>query len=142
MALALTIGMLVSIQPAMNVILARAVESSYGAAVISHLVALLSILLVVAVIGAGKITPQALTSIPWWVYLAGVIGMFYVASGIVIAPVTGTLVYFIFVIAGQLIGSVLADHFGILGLQVREISTMRLAGLGLVLTGAFMVSKW
>lgn len=142
MAAALVIGAMLSAQPAMNAVLARALGSAYGAAAVSHTVALVSILLVVAVIGAGTVTPQTVGAVPWWIYLAGVIGMIFVASGIVIAPVTGALVFFVCIIAGQLIGSVLADHFGAFGLEVREISLMRIFGIGLVLCGALIVSRW
>ncbi len=59
-----------------------------------------------------------------------------------IAPVTGALVFFVCIIAGQLLGAMLADHFGAFGLTVREISLPRVMGLVLVLVGAVLVSRY
>lgn len=136
---AIAVGALVSAQPPLNAILSRAVGSAYGATAISIFVAFLCILLLLTVTGSGNIKVETLMSVPWWVYLAGVVGALFVGSGVVIAPVTGALVFFVCVIAGQLIGSTLADHFGAFGLEVREISVWRLLGVLLVLVGAVMV---
>ena len=76
---------------------------------------------------------------PWWVYLAGFAGTLFVAGGVVIAPVTGALLFFICVVAGQLLGATLADHFGLFGLDLRPVSPARLIGLALVVGGAVLV---
>ena len=78
---------------------------------------------------------------PWWVYLAGPAGAFFVAGGVYIAPLTGTLIFFVCIVAGQLIGSALMDHFGAFGLDVRKFSLARLAGVLLVVAGAILVSR-
>lgn len=138
---AVAVGMFLSFQPPMNGMLARAVGSAYGAATISIAVALASILLLIAFTGSGQISRGTLTAVPWWVYLSGTIGAVFVAAGAAIAPVTGALAFFVCIIAGQLLGSVLADHFGAFGLEVRALSLQRLAGLALVVGGAVLVSR-
>lgn len=138
---ALLVGAAISVQPPLNAILARALGSAYGATLISILVALICALLIVAVAGTGKITGQTLSSVPWWVYLAGTVGAIFVASGVIIAPVTGALLFFVCIVAGQLLGSTIADHFGAFGLAVREISAQRVIGLLLVLGGAVLVNR-
>ena len=141
MLAAIVVGALVSAQPPLNAILSRAVGSAYGATAISIFVAFACILMILLVTGSGNITRAALVSVPWWVYLAGFVGAIFVGAGVVIAPVTGALVFFVCVVAGQLIGSTLADHFGAFGLQVREISAGRLLGIALVLMGAVLVGR-
>ena len=86
--------------------------------------------------GRGDISRATLATVPWWIYLAGFVGTLFVAGGVVIAPVTGAQLFFISVIAGQLIGATLADHFGLFGLAVRSLSLERVLGLALVLGGA------
>lgn len=135
------IGMLLSAQPPLNSMLGRAVGNAYGAAAVSIAVALASILAFVVFSGWGDISRKTLGSVPWWVYLSGTIGAVFVASGVVVAPVTGALVFFVCIVAGQLVGSMLADHFGAFGLEVRSISAWRLSGLALVLAGAVMVGR-
>jgi len=141
MLAAAVLGALVAFQPLVNAILARAIGSPYGAAAISIAVAGLGALAMVAVTGRGDISRAALAGVPWWVYFAGLIGTVFVAGGVVIAPVTGALLFFACVVAGQLGGAMLADHFGWLGVAVRPISLVRLAGLALVLGGAVLVQR-
>ena len=138
---AAVLGALVAFQPLVNAILARAIGSPYGATAISIAVAGLGALAMVAVTGRGDISRAALAGVPWWVYLAGLVGTVFVAGGVVIAPVTGGLVFFACVVAGQLGGAMLADHFGWFGVVVRPISAVRLVGLALVLGGAVLVQR-
>ena len=137
---AVLLGMTVAFQPLMNAVLARAIGSPFGAAAISIAVAALGAAAMVAVTGRGDMSRATLASVPWWIYLAGFVGTLFVAGGVVIAPITGAQLFFISVIAGQLIGATLADHFGLFGLAVRPLSLERALGLALVLAGALLVA--
>ena len=141
MLVAALLGVVVAFQPLTNAILARAIGSAFGAAAISIAVAGLGALVMIGVTGRGDITRATLASVPWWVYLAGLVGTVFVAGGVVIAPVTGALLFFACVVAGQLVGALLADHFGLFGVAIRHISVARLAGLALVLGGALLVQR-
>jgi bacterial/archaeal transporter family-2 protein len=141
MLAAILLGMVVTFQLLMNAILARAIGSPYGAAAISIFVAALGAAVMIGFAGRGDLSRAALAAVPWWVYLAGFIGTLFVVSGVVIAPVTGALLFFVCVVAGQLLGAMLADHFGLFGLQVRPASLQRLLGLALVLGGAVLVQR-
>ena len=138
---AVLLGALVSVQPLMNAVLARALGSAYGAAAISIAVAFLGAVAMLAVTGRGDTSRAALASVPWWIYLAGLVGTVFVAGGVVIAPVTGALLFFACVVFGQLVGAMLADHVGAFGVAVRPISALRLLGLALVLAGAVLVQR-
>lgn len=141
MAGAILVGMMISSQPALNAMLSRAVGGPYAATVISIFVALVFGLVFLAIAGGANYTRAALASVPWWVYLGGVVGAVFVASGPVIAPVIGALLFFVCIVAGQLIGAAIADHFGAFGLEVRKISLQRAIGLALVLVGAVLVNR-
>lgn len=136
---ALALGAIVALQPLMNAVLARSIGSPSGAAGISIFVAMIGAVVLVLVAGRGEMTRATLGAVPWWIYLAGFIGTAFVAGGVVIAPVTGALLFVLCVVAGQLVGATLADHFGAFGLEVRPISLARIAGLGLVLAGVLLV---
>ncbi len=139
LAASLALGVVLALQPLMNAVLARAIGSSYGAAGISIFVALLGAIVLMLVAGRGDISRANLAAVPWWVYLAGFAGTAFVAGGVVIAPVTGALLFFLCVIAGQLFGAAIADHLGAFGLEMRPLSMARLAGIGLVLAGVLLV---
>jgi transporter family-2 protein len=141
LAAALVLGVLIAVQPLMNAVLARAIGSPFGAAAISILVAFMGALVMILVTGRGDTSRAALAAVPWWIYLAGLIGTIFVAGGVVIAPVTGALLFVLCVVAGQLLGAMVADHVGAFGLDVRPASLARLAGLALVLAGVVLVRR-
>ena len=134
-------GVLLIFQPLMNAILARAIGSPFGATLVSLVVSVTGALLMVAITGRGTMTRETLSAVPWWVFLAGLVGLIFVLAGVTIAPVTGALVFIVCVIAGQLVGALVADHFGRFGIAVRHVTPSRLAGLALVLAGAFLVQR-
>ena len=138
---AIAVGVLVTFQPLMNAILARAIGSPYGATLVSLVVSATGALVMVAVTGRGSMTRETLATVPWWVFLAGLVGLVFVLSGVTVAPVTGALLFFSCVIGGQLLGALLADHFGLFGLAVRHVTAERLIGVALVLGGAILVQR-
>ena len=141
LAVAVVMGVLVSFQPLMNAVLARAIGSPFGAAAISLVTAGLGGVIIATVAGRGDLSRATLAAVPWWIFLAGLIGALFVAGGVIIAPVIGAQLFFISVIAGQLLGATLADHFGLFGLAVRPLSLERALGLALVLAGALLVQR-
>ncbi|HMT98107.1 MAG TPA: DMT family transporter [Amaricoccus sp.] len=141
LAAAVALGIVVAMQPLINAVLARATGSPITAATISILVAFLGSLVLFGLGDRGDTSRAALASVPWWVYLAGLIGTAFVAGGVVIAPATGALLFFLCVVGGQLLGAALADHFGAFGLEHRPLSLLRLAGLALVLAGVILVRR-
>ena len=140
--IAALLGALLTIQPLMNAILTRAVANPVAATAVSVLVSFLS---AVALLGAtgrvGDLGRALVAPVPWWVYLAGLAGTAFVLGAVMIAPVIGGAAFFVCVVAGQLIGATLADHFGLLGLAERPVSLERLAGVALVLGGAILVQR-
>lgn len=141
MLVAVVVGAMISVQPAWNAILARSIGSIFGAAVINTFIAFAFCMVLLSFAGFGRFSYANLTAVPWWVYLGGIAGGLFVASGVVVAPVIGALVFFVCVVTGQLIGSTVADHFGAFGLEVRPASFTRIAGIGLVLVGALLVGR-
>ncbi len=135
---ATAIGASFALQPAINGAAAKILGSPVSSAVISVAITLLTCIALLPVFGA-TISAGAVTTLPWWVIFGGLIGAGVVAGGAGIAPVTGAATFFVCMIAGQLIGSVIADHFGAFGLQERTISPLRILAICLVLAGVFLV---
>lgn len=141
MLAAVIVGAMVAAQPPLNAILSRSVGSHLVATSVSIFAAFCCSLVILAATGSFRLSPAALTAVPWWVYLAGVFGAIFVGAGVVIAPVTGELVFFVCIVTGQLMGSMLVDHIGAFGLAVREASPARIVGILLVIAGAILVSR-
>ena len=78
--------------------------------------------------------PQA----PWWAWTGGLIGAAFVLAATFLVPRLGAAALICLVVFGQLAGSLLLDHFGVLHARV-EVDWMRLAGVLLVGAGALLV---
>jgi len=97
------------------------------------------VLLVVTLIATrGLVNTSRLDQVPWWAWLGGAVGAGYVASTVAAAPRLGALNLFAAVIFGQLVCSVLLDHFGVL-YREHQLSAGRAAGVVLLAAGVGLV---
>lgn len=83
--------------------------------------------------------PGAALQGPIWWWLGGVAGVVYVTAALVLTPRMGAGGFIVAVIAGQMLASMLIDHFGLMGLPVKPVTLVRLVGMGLILAGMGMV---
>ncbi|MNV71880.1 hypothetical protein D3C71_1649240 [compost metagenome] len=67
--------------------------------------------------------------------MGGVLGSCALLSYVVLAPRTGLSALLGLAIAGQIISSLLIDHFGLLGATERPVSMIKLAGTVVMLIG-------
>lgn len=68
-------------------------------------------------------------------YAGGLIVCFYVVSATLLAPRLGVGNFILFAVIAQIITSALIDHFGLLGVMVRELSWTRFFGIMIVIAG-------
>jgi transporter family-2 protein len=80
-----------------------------------------------------------LGDVPWWVWIGGLLGAFYVAGSIVTAPKLGAVTLAAAIVFGQTLASVLVDQFGWVGFKEQHASPGRLIGVLLVATGVVLV---
>ena len=140
-AAAVSIGAAISLQPPINATMARILGSPLLAASISVTISLFVVVALWLSWGKGVGDLSQIKALPWWVFIGGVIGVLFVAGGVVVAPVLGVALYFVCMVAGQLIGSSIIDHIGAFGLTVKPMNTMKLVGVSLVLLGAVLVQN-
>lgn len=74
-------------------------------------------------------------STPWWNWIGGPLGAMIVLSGAALIPRLGAAAFISAVVAGQLVSSVLLDHFALLGLEPRVITPWRILGALMVVAG-------
>lgn len=60
-------------------------------------------------------------------------------TAVVLTPRLGPALYFGLLVAGQLLASLLLEHFGALGLDAHPVSLGRVAGAILLITGAALI---
>ncbi|MDI9868322.1 DMT family transporter [Flectobacillus roseus] len=140
--LAFLCGAVFPTQAAFNGKMAAIVGHPILAAILSFITGLIALIVyaIVAQIPMQQFT--AFRTAPWYVWLAGILGAFYVSTIVVLMPRLGVALTFGLVIAGQMTISILMDHFGLFNLPVREISAGRLLGALLLLAGVVLIRKF
>ena len=137
---ALTMGLFMAIQPAINLELRRFVGSPAQAAMISTTVSTISLAFFVFVV-QRKPWPslQAATSTPWWIWVGGLLGAAYVAISVVLIQRLGAAFAFSLVVLGQMATAMVMDRFGLFGIPVHELTPGRLIGVSLVISGVVLI---
>jgi len=141
-AIALSAGALVSYQAGANATLGRALGHPLWATFVSLAVSLLVAIPVMLLMRVP--TPavgQAAANLPTWAWLGGIAGVIYVTSALLLTPRMGATNFIVCVVAGQILASLLIDHFGLVGLPVREVNWGRVAGAALIFIGMLFV-QW
>ena len=106
---------------------------------ILHLGGTLCAALPLIVIGGGKLS--AWQRVPWYALGAGALGLVVIGAVSTAIPRVGASATIILIVAGQLVVGVLIDHFGFFDTLVRPLDLLRVAGLALVLAGAWLVIR-
>jgi len=140
LALALFAGVLMAVQAPTNAILGKASGSPVVAAFISFLIGTVALGAIVAG-SSGRLFAPELKSVPWYAWLGGLYGAFFVAMAAFGAPRIGVGPLLTAAIAGQLLGAILLDHYGLLGLVRQPLSIEKVGGVLLVLFGAWLVRR-
>ena len=138
---AVLMGAALSLQPAINATMARVLGNPLLAAGISISISLVVVVVLWLVWGKAAGDFSQFKYLTWWAVVGGVVGAIFVAGSIVTAPVLGVALFFVCMVAGQLIGSTIIDQIGAFGLEVKPINTMKIVGLGLVILGAGLVQN-
>lgn len=140
--LAIIAGVVLPFQAVLNVQLGKTVQQPIFAAFATFVLGsltLLTYLLIIKFDFASII--QAKNSSPT-VWLGGILGAFYVTAVIILSPKLGTALTFGLVVAGQMIVSLILDHFGILGLPIKEINWQKATGIILLLISVIIIQKY
>ena len=138
---AIAIGACLSVQPPINATMARALGSPLLAACISVAISLAFVIAVWLASSGPSGELAQLRTLPWWVPIGGLVGVGFVVGGVMVAPELGVALFFVCVVAGQLLGATVVDQLGAFGAAAKPLNLAKLAGLALVLAGAALVRR-
>ena len=125
----------------MNAQLRKVLQSANVAALVSFTVGTLALIALVLVLRTPLPERAAFAAVPWWAWLGGLLGAFYVASSTIVAAELGASTLLGLALLGQLATALVIDHFGWLGLPVNPITWTRLAGVALLGAGVWLISR-
>jgi bacterial/archaeal transporter family-2 protein len=140
--LAILAGMMMPTQAAINNKLANYVESPILSAFISFLVGTLALFFYILATGVPLNNLLSAKNAPLIAWTGGLLGAFFVASAVVLVPKIGVALTFSLIIAGQMLITLIIDHFGFLGVPVKEISFTRVLGVTLITIGVVLIRKF
>ncbi len=137
-AMGLLNGVLISLARILNGRLSSH-RGAFYSSWINHIVGFLFLTLLLFVVQG---MPVPLQSIPWYLYLGGVIGGIYVGLNSFVVTRIGVTTSTLLVIAGQLLVSVLIDYgLGNVALAVNLQTGLLIVGCGLVVAGFNLMSE-
>jgi transporter family-2 protein len=136
---AVAAGAMLPFQFGINAVLARYVDGAARASLVSFVVGSLALLAAVLLFFRGLPSAEKAVEAPWWVWVGGLLGAFYVLGSVVTAPKLGAATLVALILAGQAVASLTVDHFGLVGFQENPITPGRLLGIGLVALGVVLV---
>ena len=136
---AIAAGAMLPVQFGINAQLAAWLGSPVRATFVSFAVGTAVLLVAVALFARGVSEGRELGAAPWWVWVGGFLGAFYVLGSVVTAPKLGAAALFAFILAGQAVASLAVDHFGWVGFEENPITPGRLLGIALVAAGVAAV---
>lgn len=139
LGLALFIGVLLPLQALINASLGKQTSGPLFASLASFSVGTF-VLLLWWLATRPVIEVTVLAKVPWWAWTGGVIGALYVAGATLLIPRMGAASLICVVVFGQVMGSLLLDHFGVLHAR-QPIDAQRVMGALLVIAGALLVVK-
>ena len=134
--IALAAGVALATQSAINTQLAKAMS---GEAVIATFISFSVGTIVLFFIAWVKTdlwgNLSTVPSQPWWKLIGGILGAVVVFTTVLLAPKLGITAMLFFIIVGQLITATTIDHFGLIGMPIREVNITKFIGLIIVAFG-------
>lgn len=140
--MALAAGMALPTQFAINSQLRNAAGGPVLAAGISFLVG------TVVLLGATLVVRRAVPDLgpvlnaPWWMWTGGLLGAGFVLASVILTPRLGAATTIGLFLTGQVIASIIIDHFGLFRVAVQEATPLRLLGALLIVAGVVLVQRF
>jgi transporter family-2 protein len=129
-----------ALQAPTNAKLAVAVSGPVNAAFVSFAVGTAALGILAAILHARP-DMVAVKGLPPYAWIGGLYGAVFVVAAAWAVPRLGVATTITLMVAGQLLISLVLDHFGALGVPRAPISLTRLAGVALVIGGVVLVRR-
>ena len=139
---AIVAGLVLPIQAGLNARMAKHIGHPIFATTISFFVGTVAL---IAYSIAARLPTNELknfTQASWSEWIPGMLGAFYVAATVILVPKLGAALTFALIIAGQMVISVILDHYGLIGLPVKALNAGRIIGIVLLVIGVVLIRKF
>lgn len=134
-------GAFLPIQAGLNARMGKAAGNPVYASMLSFAVGTLALLVYIAVTRQSA-SWAGIKAAPPSLWVGGLLGAFYVTVIVLAFPKLGPGLTFGLIVAGQMIISLLLEHYNILVAQQAPINYMKVLGVALIVVGVIIVRKF
>lgn len=134
-------GMLIPYQAAINGLLSRSLQHPLQASAVNFLGGAVFLVLLLLYLQPALPAAESLRKIPWYLYCGGIMGVLFVTASLIAVPQIGGTAFLAAMLTGQMVGAVILDHFGLLNVPVQPVSLSRIAGIGMLALGVYLVQR-
>lgn len=139
--LALLSGAFLPIQAGLNVRVGKTLDNPLYAALVSFVVGTIG-LFVYILVTRQSVSLSGIKDAPSYLWLGGLLGAFYITVIVLVFPKLGPGLTFGLIVAGQMIVSLLLEHFNVLVTQHNPVNYMKIIGAALVVAGVIIIRKF
>lgn len=136
---AVAAGALLPIQASINGRLRPFVGGPIPATLVSVAVSTTTMVVLVLATRTPVPTGSKLTGSPWWVWTGGILGVVVVLVSLGLVNRLGAAFLFALMVVGQMLASMVIDHFGLFGVSEHAVSPLRVLGVMLLLAGVMLI---
>lgn len=126
-------------QQAVNANLREALDSAAWAGFVSYLGGTICMLLLAILMRDALPSAASMARSTWWAWSGGLFGAIYIAISILLVPRIGTMSFVALLVAGQMLCSLIFDHYGLFGVPEHSIDIGRILGAALLVAGVVLV---
>lgn len=135
---AVLVGAALPLQALINARLGVVTAGPIFSALLSFLVGIVALGVLVLVQRPAWPAVDQYLKLPLWIWTGGLLGAAYVVAAILGVPRIGAAGFVALAVLGQMIGSLVLDHYGILH-PAQPVNAVRIAGVLLVIVGMLLV---
>jgi bacterial/archaeal transporter family-2 protein len=138
---AILIGIALPVQSGINAQLRVSIGSPLLAALVSFVVGTIALLGLNIALRVPLPTGDTMGRIPLWHWVGGLLGASYIYAAVVLAPRLGAATLVAAIVAGQMVSSVILDHYGWVGYAQQPVTAGRFVGVILVIGGVLLIQR-
>ncbi len=139
--MALLAGAILPTQAAVNSKLAAVMQYPVLSALISFLVGTVTLLVYCLVSSVPLRAILNLKNAPAVAWTGGLMGAYFVTAVVILVPRLGVALTFSLVIAGQMLLTLVLDHYGLLDVPVKSVNLPRVLGVMLIIAGVMLIRR-
>lgn len=132
-------GSCIALQATANSKFRQQLESPLYAAFFSICGTILTAVVFMLILRPPAPSLEAIKGTQWWYWIGGPLGALIVLAGATLASKLGAAAFIALVVAGQILCSMILDHFALMGLPETPITWKRILGGSLVVLGVVCI---